>query len=519
MSERRPNRDGGSSLIRNAATSYGSRIVLALSALLLTPYLYRRLGVGGFGTWSVMFAVATSSILLATGFGSGVSKLVADLRAQDRRHELEQTVAGGVTAMAGLGLFAALLSAAFALLADDLAAAGQRGDFRTGMFVLAATMLVYLPSWAYGMTLIGYQRYDLVAVGWVAQILVFTVGAVVAVELGAGVLGVVIAYSASLVVEAVVLIALLVRNDPEMPLRPRAVSRGRLKRIAGFSSVTLFIDSMGFAGQRADTAVVAGIRSAAAAAPYASAIKLQSGLQALVLPYVDLMLPMVADLWSRDERVAVARRLRLATRVTLQLTLPVALVMVIFAGDIVHVWMGTAPRSAAAIVAVLAIAQVSLLACTPADRTLVGTGAVHVVGWIALFDGILNVALSIVLISSYGAVGAAIGTLATSALIAPVKLPIVCRSIGSSLGGLLRQGILPAIWLSAPGAVAMVIVRMTVAAGFGRLLLGAAVGLGMTALLTVREVGAGRLLAGVRSVAADRQVASVEARGPDPAKV
>lgn len=39
-------------VLRNAASSYGARALLAVSTLLLTPYLFRTLGAGGFGTWS-----------------------------------------------------------------------------------------------------------------------------------------------------------------------------------------------------------------------------------------------------------------------------------------------------------------------------------------------------------------------------------------------------------------------------------------------------------------------------------
>ena len=84
-------------IARNAASSYGIRALRAISVLVITPYLFRRLGTGGFGTWSVMFTMTTVFALLEYGFATGVTKLVAEARGAGRRRELEQTLGTTVT--------------------------------------------------------------------------------------------------------------------------------------------------------------------------------------------------------------------------------------------------------------------------------------------------------------------------------------------------------------------------------------------------------------------------------------
>ena len=75
------------------------------------------------------------------------------------------------------------------------------------------------------------------------------------------------------------------------------------------------------------------MRGAVAAAPYAAAVRLQSGLQSFTLPLIDLLLPMVADLRTRGFHDEVRRRFSLATRVALQITLPLAFGIAVFAHD------------------------------------------------------------------------------------------------------------------------------------------------------------------------------------------
>src|SRR5688572_32876854 len=97
-------------IARNAASAYGTRALRALSVLLITPYLFRRLGVDGFGTWAVMFTVTAVFNLLEYGFSAGVTKFVAQFHARRARRELNETVGSAVVFLAGVGLVASAIA-------------------------------------------------------------------------------------------------------------------------------------------------------------------------------------------------------------------------------------------------------------------------------------------------------------------------------------------------------------------------------------------------------------------------
>src|SRR5690349_1489685 len=92
--------------LRNAVTSYGQTALLGLSALLLTPYLFRKLGTGGFGTWSVMFTLTTIFSMVEIGFAAGPTKFIAEHRAREDRARVESILGASVTVMAGIGVLA-----------------------------------------------------------------------------------------------------------------------------------------------------------------------------------------------------------------------------------------------------------------------------------------------------------------------------------------------------------------------------------------------------------------------------
>jgi O-antigen/teichoic acid export membrane protein len=496
-----PERSEKTQLVRNAVGSYGSRALLALSALLVTPYLYRKLGPAGFGTWSVIFTLGTVFSLLQIGLSAGPVKYVAEFRAQGKRRELEETLGGAVALMSVLGVVALGLSAGAAFLLDGLAAGSEREDFRLGMLAMGAAMLVRFPCAGYMAVLNGYQRFDLTNASFGFSVVVFSLGAVVAVEAEKGVLGVAIAQAVALAASGLVFVFMLARVDPALSLRPRLAERDARRRLFRFSSFALLADSMAFVGQRMDVVLIAAIRNATQAAPYAAAVRLQSGVQSLVLPFVELMMPMISELWASGRRDEVARRFGLAVRVALQFTLPAAFGLAILATDVVDVWLGPgAPAVTAWIVVALMAVQVATLSSAPAEKVLVGIGRVRLVGALALLEGAANVTLTVVLVWRYGPIGAALGTLVAAGVLAPVKLPLACRAAGCPVGRTIGLPIAKAVGSSLPAMAAMALLWAVLPEGLLRLAAALGAGAAVWTVVGVVQIGSSRIGFGPFSV-------------------
>jgi O-antigen/teichoic acid export membrane protein len=485
--------------LRNAVTSYGQTALLGLSALLLTPYLFRALGTGGFGTWSVMFTLTVVFSVVEVGFAAGPTKFIAEHRAREHRAQVESALGAAVTIMGALGLLALAVSAVIAVFLTDLAATGEQDAFRAGMLILGVAYLLRFPLAAYGAVLTGYQRYDLFNLGQAVLVLGSALGAVAAVEAGAGVLGVAIAFGAACVASGLCYAGLARRLDPELRLVPRRTDRAARRRLLAFSSFTLLADSMVLVGARLDTVVIAAIRSAASAAPFAAALKLNSAVQSLTLPVINLMLPMVSELEARGQRELVTRRLVIATRVALQATIPVAIALAFFSADIVDFWLGSdAPGVTDSIVTVLAL-QSLMLSAVPAQKVLIGIGRARAVGIISTVEGLANLTISLVLVFEFGAIGAALGTMISSYLIGPANFPLACRAIEHPVKRFLKTSVLPAIVSSLPSIAAMLAVWLALSPGVGRLALGVVLGVGVAAAVALLQIGPTRAASELRS--------------------
>ena len=494
------------SLAKNAVASYGARAALGVSALVLTPVLFRGLGAAAFGTWSVVFTFGTLFSLGEFGFARGITKVTAELVGTRRESELARTFGIAVTLLAGLGLLAALSASVVGLAASGIAASGDESAFRWAMLVLAAERLAYFPLSACGATLAGYQRYDLLNAASIANSLGFTAAGIAVVARGGGVLAVVTAWAAVHLASGVLQWLFLRRVNRRLSLGPHLGDPAERRTVLRFSSFVLFAESMTFIGQRMDTLVIAAVRNAAAAGPYAAVLKLQTGVQSLTLPFVYLLMPMTSDLWGRGEVAAVRKRLVVATRVSCQLTLPVAAALAMFSGDVVHLWLGAdTSGTTSKILVVLMAAQIPALTAAPAEQVLIGIGRIRAIGLLALVEGFANLGVSVALVMRYGAIGAAIGTLSTTAVLAPIKLPLAARGLDYPLRRVLRESVVPAVAASVPAVAVMLAVRLLLPAGAGRLFIGVFLGLAAVLAVGIAAAGPARLREIMRARPAGRR--------------
>jgi O-antigen/teichoic acid export membrane protein len=489
---------GGGRFARNILSSYGLRALRAVSVLLLTPYLFRRLGLDGFGTWSVLFTIATVFSLIEYGATLGVTKHVAEHRGAGRPAAARETVVVGIELMTAIGVLALAVSAVLAFAADGLATPGESGAFRTGLLIIGAAQLVRMPGQALGATLMGIQRYDLFNIGEAVTVLSFLVGAIAAIELGGGLEALSLAFAVSLVLGCWAV--LLRRADGALLAGPPRGSREVRRESLALTWRALLIDSMDFVAQRMDTLVVAALRSAAAAAPLAAATRLISGVQSLVLPFVGVLLPTISELDAAGRRDQVERQLVLSTRVVLHITLLTAGGLALFAGEIVELWLGpAAPAVTDDLVVLLMGVQLLVLPAAPAGRVLLGLGRLRAVTGLAAAEGVANLALSVALVSAWGVIGAAVATLVTSGLLVPLRIPLACRAAGARVQTLVHGALVPVLVACAPAAAVMGASRLLLDAGVVRVLVGLGGGWAIGAAAAAAQIGPRRLGAALRS--------------------
>jgi O-antigen/teichoic acid export membrane protein len=149
-----------------------------------------------------------------------------------------------------------------------------------------------------------------------------------------------------------------------------------------------------------------------ALAPYALASTLVTFIAGIQNGIFSAMMPHAAVLHARKDSAALGQMLVSATRLGVLLLLITGLPLMIYAGQILRIWVG--PQYATqgkSLLTMLLVANMIRLVGTPYATALVATGQQRVVILSPLMEGVSNVIASTVLGIHFGAVGVAAGTL------------------------------------------------------------------------------------------------------------
>lgn len=397
----------GTRMVRGGAVtllgSVASRLVSAVAAVVLA----RVLGIEG-------FAVLTFGAAYATFFSTiadlGVDTVaIRDLAARPEERDLtlgSALAAKSVTLVASLGI-----GTGVALLYD--------GDLRLAALIGAVTVLQALAG-TYGLVLTA-------AVQMAAPTAIRTVGLVatwvgaLAVALAGG--GPVLVLGVQAAIGFLPGLALLALVRRRVAMAPRA-SWARTKELLGEA---LPVAAAAFAivvFARVDQLLLGAFGDAEGLAAYGAVVRLVDLLNFAPVAVITVVLPAVSSLASTDpERI---RRLTLrANRYLASVALPAGAVATVAGGPVLGIVFGAGFDDAGAVLAVLLWAHAFAFAFLVSRQVLVGSGRAGELARVAWVAAIVDVVLSVALIPTHSALGAAVASLV--AYSAPVAIHIARR--------------------------------------------------------------------------------------------
>ena len=379
----------------------------------LTPFVLGRLGPNGYALWVLMGAVASYGFLLDFGIGGAVVKYVAEHVARGERDLAKSLIASAQWLYLALALVALVLSI---LIAPALArllgvAADQRATVEwlvilTGMNV--AITIAFMPPMS---VLRGLQRYDLYNGITVVGSLVEAIAAVAVLLAGWGVVGMVAAMVPVNGLAGIAALRLLKRVAPDLPLGWQGANRADARRILSFSSSLFAIDVARNLQAKTDEFIIVFFRALSVVTPYALARKLGDIAELAAVQFVNVIMPLASELDAGDHGRALRTLYIVASRVALAIAVPLVVVLVVIGGHILTLWVGRTYAGYANLLAVLAIARLLATSQWPAAQVLLGMSRHRFVAATAAVAGLAHVALSVLLLSPFGLMGIAVGTL------------------------------------------------------------------------------------------------------------
>lgn len=417
-----------STIIKNVTSNWASIIVGALIAFVLAPVTVRALGNVYYGVWTLLMQLTGYLWLFDFGVRESVVKYVAQYESADDREQIQATVATavsiyGIVSLITLALTIALAAAlpyVFTIPPDAVATA------RITTLFVGGTVAQYFVFNVFVGVLMGLQRVYIIA--RLGMLFTIVRGLIIYVMLTAG-YGIVtlsvVQFSLALV-NNLIIVRICVRLLPYLSIRPAWPRRSEALKLFHYGKYVLISnvgDKIIFA---TDSIIIGAFLPISALTYYAVGGSLIEQFRAFITSMSSLVNPMSSRLQARSEEGAVALLVQTGVRAAIIIGLPVAIGFVLLGDRFIAIWMGPEYAGPSGrVLAVLAVGHLLGLPYYTISAALYGLGRHRVVAQSRIFEGIVNLALSVTLVRSFGIVGVALGTVIPHVIVVVAILPRV----------------------------------------------------------------------------------------------
>ena len=490
---------GRDRLVSNVIFNWGGHFVFIIAGFIMPRMIDRRLGQELLGVWDLAWSLVSYFGLVQMGVASSVNRYVARYRMTGNISALNGIVSSASFIMTISGALALGLAIAVSLLLPQLFGAKLGGNVQEAqwvVFFLGASVALEMVFQVYNGVLTGCHRWKLQNIIKSGCHAATVVGMIVVLLLGKGLrtlseiylIGVVFAYAMRMI--------FAYRVCEGLRVHPSLVKWETIKEALAFGGKTLIPSVSKLLLNQTTSILIVLYLGPAPLALYARPQSLILNVNTLVRRMGFVLIPTISSLQSDGNRDGIRELLIKSVRYSFYMVLPMVLVLIIFGGAIMRLWMG--PRYDNGLVpAILAAGFLTAMVQTPVWVLLVGLNAHGRAGMAELATSLCSVGLIVLVLgfSRWGLAGIAVAVTAPLTIMNVVYLPfLICRRVNLSVRQYFQSVAAGPIVHVLPFALCLLVARLVFATEpLKGLLWGGTAGSLVLAVLYYRYVMPGRI--------------------------
>ena len=445
------------------AISHVAKLSGLLAGFLLFPYAAHKLGPGVYGPWLVMTSATMFAMQADLGFGATLVKKVAEVRA---RHDLRTQNEICSSTFALFAVTGLVLSAGFMLVMRaslphmQIAVSDQETFGVLAWFVGFFGVGIPIALRPFVSIMLGAQRFKLDGLFMLLAAAFRTIGVVLALHLGGGILAVALIELMAFALPGLLAAFYVLTRLKDVQIKRRYASWKSLRPMVPSSLQLFAMSSLGLLILHADNLIVSVVVSAAAVTVYAAGFRLYQAVRAVVSLLLDPFLARSSSLHALEGKGSLSALLVALTKGAFTITCLAGVPAIICARPALQAWAGEEYTVAAPVVTILIVSFLVNVLHVPAFVLLTGVGQpgrflpLHVAWCVS------NLVLSVLLGRQFGITGVALATAIPVVVLEPCYIVRACRTFGIDAMTFVRESI------ARPGAAAAMGVVVSVA--FGR---------------------------------------------------
>jgi O-antigen/teichoic acid export membrane protein len=401
----------------NAIYNVAEYIAQPLSMLAAAPFLVHKLGLSQYGVWMLVSTILGSMGTLSAGFGDAAVKYVSAYRGQNNPAGVERTIRATLTINTFLGgLFGLLVWAGAPYAVDCLFKIEP--EFHAACLRAIRISAVILAIRSIESVFVGalraFERYGPPVKLNVFLRTIVVVSAVALAAQGRGVTAIMLAtlYWSALIA---VLQAAAARRVAGLRNPFPTFEKQALAEVFRFGCYSWLQALAGVVFTYADRFLIAAMLGTAPLAIYVLCVQAAQPIHGLAAAAFNFVFPHISSRQEAGEIAGPRRVFRLASLISLALSLVLALPLIVFGKPLLTFWMGKQVAGEGRLaLALLAVAYALMALNVVPHYTLLAFGRVRFIAGLNFGSGILLVLLMAVLVPAFGLVGAALGRIAYS---------------------------------------------------------------------------------------------------------
>ncbi len=400
--------------VKNAFANLCRGGAAALVTLLLPPFLTRILPIEAYNTWLLILQVGTYVNLLDFGIQTAVGRYVAHCNELGDKKKRDSIISNAIGILSFVGMLALIAIAIAAWQLKHLfpnMPMELEPDARLALLAVGSSLAIALPFNVFGAIFIGMQRYDIPA--WIIGIS----------RILGGLFVVLIAYRSNsiammgLAMGATNLLTGLWQFSAYWHLaRDIQISVKNLSKSIAFEITNycagLLVWTLGMLlVSGLDTAIIGyfDYKSVVYYTLAASLTMFVTGLQSSVLSTI---LPNASEINARGDRVELGKLLVSSTRYTTIMLVFTSLPLLLGGKILLILWVGESyAANTEVLLYMLVIAGFIRQLGAPYAIIMIAAGEQKLIMLSPLIEGVVNLVISILLVSRIGVIGVAVGTI------------------------------------------------------------------------------------------------------------
>jgi len=397
-------------MARGTSIFFAGTIAGMALSLIARVILVRYITQSEYGIYTLALALATIFSLIASlGLPQGATRYIAYYRG---RNELSN-IRGIVFSSLWFSLTASILLSLILFFLSDILANKifDAPELSTPLKIFSVIIPFLVLNGIFTTIFRGFDRVDVkVYFQDIIKGVLFPIFLALVIILGSSFLGVIYAYSVSVVVTFVAYSIYTMKRSP-LPKERLKSSSPTGKELLLFSLPLLGISMLYVIIQWTDVIMLGYFKTSTDVGLYNGALPL---VQLILIPLTSLAfiyVPVVSQLYARGLMNDMKRSYQVLTKWIFSLSFPLALIMLFFPEAALNFFFGFQYMAAASALRILCIGYTFSAFLGLNSGTLIVMGKTRLLLWATLIGATLNVALNAVLIPPLGITGAAIASL------------------------------------------------------------------------------------------------------------